>query len=160
MNMSKAKRSAIKKLVVFDYIAALSAWLLVWGYRHYLLEQIDFWSSWNIFAIKDYVMTIVVIPGSWLILYMLSGTYFDLYRKSRLDEVNRTLISCILGSILVSLLIFANDTADYSYFIRTTGRYLFIHTASTLFARLLLLNHVKNNLIEGKVGFNTLIIGG
>ena len=105
-------------------------------------------------------MSLIVIPGGWLFLYMLSGTYFDLYRKSRLDEINRTLISCILGSIIVALTIFANDAEDYSYFIRTTGRYLFIHTAATLFLRLILLNHIKNNLIEGKVGFNTLIIGG
>ncbi|MCB9047474.1 MAG: sugar transferase [Chitinophagales bacterium] len=160
MNLSKTKIAAIRKLVISDYIAALVAWLLFWGYRHYLLEQIDFWNSWKIFGARDYLMTIVIIPGGWLVLYMLAGTYFDLYRKSRLDEVNRTLISCILGSILVSLFIFANDAEDYSYFIRTTGRYLFIHTAATLFSRLLLLNHVKNNLIEGKVGFNTLIIGG
>lgn len=160
MPSARVKNKAIQKLVVFDYFSALAAWLLFWGYRHYLLGDLTFWTSWNIFAAKDYVMSLVVIPGAWLILYMLSGTYFDLYRKSRLDEINRTLISCILGSILVSLFIFANDAADYSYFIKTTGRYLFIHTAATLFARLLLLNHIKNNLVEGKVGFNTLIIGG
>lgn len=160
MPLTKTKKKAIKRLVVSDYLSALAAWLLFWGYRHYLLGDFDFWGSWEIFGIRDYLMSIVVIPGGWLLLYMLSGTYFDLYRKSRLDEINRTLISCILGSIIVSLSIFANDAEDYSYFIRTTGRYLFIHTAATLFARLLLLNHIKNNIIEGKVGFNTLIIGG
>lgn len=160
MPLTKTKKKAIKRLVVFDYVSALAAWLLFWGYRHYLLGDFDFWGSWEIFGIRDYLMSIVVIPGGWLVLYMLSGTYFDLYRKSRLDEINRTLISCILGSIIISLSIFANDAEDYSYFIRTTGRYLFIHTAATLFARLLLLNHIKNNIIEGKVGFNTLIIGG
>jgi len=160
MPLTKAKKNAIKWLVVADYISALTAWLLFWGYRHYLLGDLDFWHSWEIFGAKDYLMSMVVIPGGWLLLYMLSGTYFDLYRKSRLDEINRTLISCILGSIIVALSIFANDAEDYSYFIRTTGRYLFIHTAATLFIRLLLLNHIKNNLIEGKVGFNTLMIGG
>lgn len=156
----KVKNNAIKQLVLLDYCSAVIAWLLFWGYRHYLLGDLSFWSSWNIFSAKDYAMSLLVIPGAWLILYMLSGTYFDLYRKSRLDEINRTLISCIFGSILVSVFIFANDATDYSYFIRTTGRYLFIHTAATLIARLMLLNHIKNNLVEGKVGFNTLIIGG
>ncbi|MCB0698750.1 MAG: sugar transferase [Chitinophagales bacterium] len=160
MPSPRQKRNAIRQLALFDYIAAVVAWLLFWGYRHYLLGDLDFWGGWKIFGLRDYLMSIVIIPGGWLVLYMLSGTYFDLYRKSRLDEINRTLISCILGSILVSLLIFANDAADYSYFIKITGRYLFIHTASTLFMRLVLLNMVKNNLIEGKVGFNTLIIGG
>jgi exopolysaccharide biosynthesis polyprenyl glycosylphosphotransferase len=160
MYLSKAKVNAIKWMVLFDYLSAVVAWLLFWGYRHYALGDFSYWNSWSIFGTRDYVMSLVVIPGGWLILYMLSGTYFDLYRKSRLDEINRTLISCILGSILVALLIFANDAADYAYFIRTTGRYLFIHTAATLIVRLLLLNRIKNNLVKGKVGFNTLIIGG
>lgn len=160
MHLTKAKRNAIRNLVLSDYLSALGAWLLFWGYRHYLLGDLDFWSAWQIFGPRDYLMSFLIIPVGWLLLYMLSGTYFDLYRKSRLDEINRTLISCILGSILVSLFIFANDAEDYSYFIRTTGRYLFIHTAAALFVRLMLLNHIKNNLIEGKVGFNTLIIGG
>lgn len=160
MPTSKIKNKAIEKLVLLDYVSALLAWLLFWGYRHYLLDGMGFWNSWKIFGARDYAMSLIIIPGAWLILYMLSGTYFDLYRKSRLDEINRTLISCLIGSILVSLFIFANDAEDYAYFIRTTGRYLFIHTAATLFARLLLLNHIKNNLVEGKVGFNTLIIGG
>lgn len=147
MPSKKAKNNAIRKLIVFDYLSALIAWLLFWGYRHYLLGDLDFWTSWQIFGIRDYIMSLIVIPGGWLFLYMLSGTYFDLYRKSRLDEINRTLISCILGSIIVALTIFANDAEDYSYFIRTTGRYLFIHTAATLFLRLVLLNHIKNNLI-------------
>jgi len=160
MYPAKARQNAIKWMVVLDYLSALVAWLLFWGYRHYALGDFSYWASWSIFGVRDYVMSLLIIPGGWLILYMLSGTYFDLYRKSRLDEINRTLISCILGSILVALFIFANDAADYSYFIRTTGRYLFIHTATTLTIRLILLNRVKHNLIKGKVGFNTLIIGG
>lgn len=160
MSASELKKRAIRKLVLLDYLAALVAWLIFWGYRHYLLGDIDYWDVWQIFGLRDYAMTLIVIPGGWLLLYMFSGTYFDLYRKSRLDEINRTLISCILGSVLISLFIFADDNADYAYFIRITGRYLFIHTATTLILRLFLLNSVKNNLVEGRVGFNTLIIGG
>lgn len=145
---------------MFDYIAALVAWVIFWAYRHSLLGKTDFWNAWEIFMPRDYFAALVFIPFGWLLLYMLSGTYFDLYRKSRLNEINRTLISCILGCIVVSLMIFANDAQDYSYFIRMTGRYLFIHTAITLIVRMLVLNRVKKNLINGKVGFNTLIIGG
>lgn len=160
MRLTGLKKQAVKRLLLFDYIAALVAWLLFWGYRHYVLGDLRYWLAWEQFGFRDYIMSLIIIPGGWLLLYLLSGTYFDLYRKSRLDEVNRTLISCILGSIIISLLIFANDAADYAYFIKITGRYLFIHTAATMFLRMLLLNHVKSNLIEGRVGFNTLIIGG
>lgn len=160
MLFDPSKRRAVRQLIVLDYCAALAAWLVFWGYRYRSLGKAGFWDSWQLMHPKDWLFALIIIPGSWLLLYLLSGTYFDLYRKSRLNEVNRTLISCILGSILVSLLVFANDADDYSYFIRSTGRYLLIHTAITLVARLYVLSRVKSRLVRGMTGFNTLIIGG
>src|ERR1700678_3162758 len=90
----------------------------------------------------------------------MSGAYFDLYRKSRLNEINRTLISCIIGRIIVSVFVFANDNGDYGYFINEFGHYLLIHTIYALVFRLFILYRVKVNLTKGRVGFNTLIIGG
>lgn len=160
MQLPPMKRKAIRQLVLLDYVAAMIAWVTFWVYRHQFLFKRGIWDSFQYFYVKDYLYTLIFIPAGWLLLYLLSGTYFDLYRKSRLNEVNRTLISGIIGSIFISLFAFANDEADYSYFIRMTGYYLLIHTAYTLILRLFMFNHVKNNLIKGKVGFNTLIIGG
>ena len=160
MRFIQLKKRAIRQLAILDYTSAAIAWMVFWAYRHELLGSGGFFQSWETFGIRDYFFGLVVIPGGWLFLYLLSGTYFDLYRKSRLNEINRTLISCILGSVFISLFVFANDAADYSYFIRMTGRYLLIHTSFTLVLRLIIFNHVKHNLIKGKVGFNTLIIGG
>lgn len=155
-----AKKRAVRSLVLADYTTAAISWIVFWAYRHTLLDGTDFFQSLSTLQTRDYTFGIFIIPGFWLLLYLLSGTYFDLYRKSRLNEINRTLISCILGCIFISLFVFANDTVDYSYFIRMTGRYLLIHTAFTLFVRMIILNRVKANIISGKVGFNTLIIGG
>jgi exopolysaccharide biosynthesis polyprenyl glycosylphosphotransferase len=154
------KRRAIRDLILTDYFTAAISWMVFWAYRHQMLEESTFVESLNLLQLRDYIVGLFIIPAGWLSLYMLSGTYFDLYRKSRLSEINRTLISCILGSIFISLFVFANDAVDYSYFIRMTGRYLLIHTAFTLICRLILFNRVKNNLVKGKVGFNTLMIGG
>lgn len=160
MQLSAHKRNAIRKLVLVDYLTAIVAWVVFWLYRQYLLGNTQFNSTIDLFQARDYLMSLILIPGGWLFLYMLSGTYFDLYRKSRLNEINRTLISSILGCTIIALFIFANDAKDYAYFIRMTGRYLLIHTALTLFVRLMMFRWVKRNLIKGKVGFNTLIIGG
>jgi polysaccharide biosynthesis protein PslA len=157
--LSKAKRNSIRQLAVADYVTAVFAWMIFWAYRHEMLGKASFFESLQFLLLRDYLLAFL-IPAGWLILYLLSGTYFDLYRKSRLNEINRTLISCILGSIFIALFIFANDAKDYSYFIRMTGRYLLIHTAITLFVRVLLLNRAKAKLVNGTVGFNTLIIGG
>ncbi len=160
MRLSPKKRKAVRTLVLLDYLSAMLAWMLFWAYRQQLLGNVSFSEAWRLLQTRDLIAGILLVPGSWLLLYLFSGTYFDLYRKSRLNEVNRTLVSCIIGSVLVSLFVFANDAPDYAYFIKITGRYLLIHTALTLFFRWMMLRSVKQNLISGKVGFNTLIIGG
>lgn len=160
MMLSPLKRRAIRRLAVLDYCSATLAWILFWGYRQYLLGNADLLHSWKRLQALDFISGFLVVPAGWLLLYLLSGTYFDLYRKSRLNEINRTLISCILGSVVVSLIYFANDSTDYSYFIKTTGRYLLIHTFFALSFRLFMLNSIKRRLIKRKVSFNTLIIGG
>jgi len=160
MQLDPVKKRAIRQLALLDYAAATLAWFIFWAYRYHWLGKTGFFQAWEQLQLRDYVSSFVLIPGGWLFLYLLSGTYFDLYRKSRLNEVNRTLISCIIGSVVVSLAVFADDASDYSYFIQMTGRYLLIHTFCTLTGRLFLLSRVKQNLVKGKVGFNTLMIGG
>ncbi len=160
MQLSKMKRKAIRQLVVLDYIAAALAWFCFWVYRQHFLTGTDYLDTLQKFHLRDYVNVLLVIPSGWLFAYLLSGTYFDLYRKSRLNEINRTLISCILGCIIVSVIVFGNDTGNYSYFMNTISRYLLIHTSFSLTFRLWILYYVKRNLVKGKVGFNTLVIGG
>jgi len=158
--LSQTKLRAIRWLAIADYCTAAVAWLGFWMYRQQLLGKADFNTILNVIYIKDFLVSFLIVPCFWLFIYLLSGTYFDLYRKSRLNEINRTLISCIIGSIIVSLAVFANDKDDYSYFIKITGRYMLIHTACTLLLRWFILTIVKRNLKQGHIGYNTLIIGG
>ena len=154
------KRRAVVQRVLLDYGAALTGWLLFWAYRH-SGAGIGYMQAWRGFQLVDALNGLLLVPLGWLFLYYLSGTYFDLYRKSRLHEVNRTLISCILGCLLISLFVFTNDEQrDYPYFIRMTGRYLLVHTSIALIARMLMLRAVKRNIVRGRVGYRTLIIGG
>lgn len=154
------KRRGVVQLVWLDYITAVAAWLLFWEYRYVLLGKATFSSAWHFLQLRDIFYALVLVPGGWLLLYLLTGTYFDIYRKSRLYEVNRTLISSIIGSVILAVIVFADDATDYSWFISMTGRYLLIHTACTLITRVLLLNAYKRKLAKGKAGFNTMIIGG
>ncbi len=160
MRLSPMKRKAIRQLILLDYIAAVLAWLTFLVYRQHFLTGLSYADVLHKLQVRDYVNSLVIMPAGWMIAYLMSGTYFDLYRKSRLNEINRTLISCILGCIVVSIIAFANDTGDYSYFINMVGHYLLIHTVFVLVARLYILYRVKLNLSSGKVGYNTLIIGG
>ncbi|MFI5196306.1 MAG: sugar transferase [Chitinophagales bacterium] len=160
MHLSQEKRKAIRQLVLLDYLAASLAWFTLWIYRQHTIKKINYLDTLQGFHTRDYINTLVAIPAGWLLAYLMTGTYFDLYRKSRLNEVNRTLIACILGCTVISVIVFAKDSPDYSFFINEFGHYLLVHTVFALVFRLYILNRVKVNLKKGKVGFNTLIIGG
>ncbi len=160
MYLSPSKKNAIKTLVVVDYLAVSLAWLVFWMYRQNLLYHYPYFDTLHQFLLRDVINTFIVIPVGFLFLYLLSGTYYDLYRKSRLHELVRTLISSVLGCTGVSIIVFSNDAGDYNYFINAIGHYLFIHTVFAVVSRQLLLYRVKQNLVKGKEGFNTLIIGG
>lgn len=160
MRLPDEKRSAVFRLAVSDYVTAAIAWLLFWPYRQQLLGNAGWSAIADMLQVKDILVATVFVPGGWVFLYLLSGSYFDLYRKSRLHEVNRTLISCIIGCVIIALFAFANDANDYSYFIKMTGRYLLIHTSCTLVVRIILLTLAKRKLQKGAIGYKTVIIGG
>src|SRR5205809_320540 len=102
--LAPIKQRAIRQLAAYDYMASAVAWIFFWAYRHSLLDNIGFFDALRLLLLRDYIFGLIIIPCGWLFLYLLSGTYFDLYRKSRLNEINRTLISCILGCIFISLI--------------------------------------------------------
>ncbi len=160
MPSAHKRRTALRGWIITDACTASVAWLLAFAYRYSALGKASFGDAWRLLLPRDWVWGLLVIPAGWLAWYTLSGTYFDPYRKSRLHEVNRTLLSCVLGCVVVSLLIFGDDADDFQYFIRSTGRYLLLHTALTLAARFIIMERLKRQLVLGQVGFNTLIIGG
>lgn len=160
MQLSPSKKRAIRQLALLDYLSASLAWISFWMYRQKLLTGATYIATLENFISRDYLIAFLLIPIFWLVLYLLSGTYFDLYRKSRLNEINRTLVSCILGCIIISLVVFGDDKGDFSYFTNAVGHYLLIHTAFALIFRLLIYYRVKRNLVSGQIGYKTLIIGG
>lgn len=162
MKLSAFRRRAIGLLIIFDYLTASLAWIVFWFYRQHFLHSIipQYFPSDRNFLLRDYLLAYLIIPICWLFLYYLSGTYFDLYRKSRLIEIIRTLISSLIGALIVGLLAFGNDINSFGYFFEITFWYWLTHFSIVLIVRLVWLYKIKKDLVKGKVGFNTLIVGG
>lgn len=162
MNLPKAKRKAIITLIILDYLTAIAAWLFFWLYRQHLLHQAfpDVYPNERNWTSRDYVISFLLIPSFWTFLHYLSGAYFDLYRKSRLLEIYRSLIISIIGALLIGMIAFSNDTGGFEYFFEITLWYFLTHTTFLLISRLAWLYKIKLDLLSGKVGYNTLIVGG
>jgi len=154
-----SRRNAVFTLLLLDGLVAISVWIVAYQYRFVLLNKPFLWDV-SYLGLKDVFMGLFVIPFAWCFLYYLSGTYFDIYRKSRFHEIKRTVISCLIGTVIIALIAFPNDSIEYDYFSKSTFRYILLHALATLTVRMLYLSMIHNNVAKGKIGFNTLIIGG
>lgn len=157
----KERRKAIKTYILIDYMTTLIAWVIFWIYRkQWLYDANPEWETgiipWNT---RDYVIGLFLIPGLWLFLHFISGAYFDPYRKSRIHEINRTIIISLIGALIIGFTAIANDWATFVYFFKITSFYFLGHTFITIIGRLIFLNRIKRKLIQKKYGYNTIIIG-
>jgi exopolysaccharide biosynthesis polyprenyl glycosylphosphotransferase len=97
----------------------------------------------------------------WSFLFALSGSYQELYHKSRLLEMARTLLTVLIGVFIfysISSLTRTKtitDSESYTESLQQIG----ILTVLISAGRMLLLNHFKKQLLSGRVHFNTLLIG-
>ena len=105
---------------------------------------------------------LILYTSYWVWIFALAGHYQELYQKSRLLEIGRTALLTLLGLSLIfpwllteQLQIQSNRSNYYQAFcLIALGQFLFVSTG-----RMLLLNHLKKQLLLEKVYFNTLLIG-
>ena len=157
--MLKQKKQTLK-YIVSDYFAAMSAWILFYYYRKYVIEfsifgEIDFGFNSRL------LIGATIIPLLWILFYYLSGQYKNPYYRSRLQELGQTITTTLIGSTILFFAVILDDYIgsykDYytSYFIL-----ILIHFTLTYTPRLIITATMIRRLRRGKIGFNTVFIGG
>lgn len=155
-----SKKAQVAKYVIADFIAAVLAWSLFFIYRKYSFYAYVFKEPDLIFSDPNFYLGIVIIPLFWLILYILSGAYKDVYRKSRLHELGQTLLTTLVGAICIFFAFILDDLiisyrTYYQSFLVLYG----LHFCLTYFFRLILTTITVRRIHNKKIGFNTLLIG-
>jgi polysaccharide biosynthesis protein PslA len=136
-----------------DYITAACAWASFFFVRKGLLGQ-DFHVD------TQFWLGILLIPFGWLALFALVGSYYSIYKKSRLVEFTTTFICCIIGSVVLFFFFLLDDAInDHSYFYLALALLFALHLFFIYSGRLLLLNRTKQQLMRGEVEFPALIVG-
>lgn len=139
------------------------AWAVCYFIRRALLEK-DSTES-NLWQTDYHFWTgIVLIPMGWLALFTIAGSYHSLYAKSRLYEFSSTLICTLIGTVALFFLIVMDDvqkdTLSAAAYYNKALLFLFlVHFLLIFFGRWLVLRKVKQQLLNGDVYFNALIIG-
>lgn len=143
----------------FDWLTALLAWLLFFCYRKKVEQPNVSWD--DVLADPMLIKGLVFIPLAWLILYSLFDKYSDIYRYSRLATLRRTFFISLLGVSLIFFTIMRDDSVlKFTSYVNPFLRLFGLHFLLTSVVRVLLLSVAKKRLQNGKVSYNTLIIGG
>jgi len=155
------QRKQLIKYLLGDYIAANVIWFLANIYRYdYIASSLGF-DNLSSYLFSGNVLTgQVAIPFFWLLLYYFSGYYNTPMKKSRLFELNKTLVSVEIGVLIVFFVIVVNDLPrDYHVYYQLVGILFFGQFILTYGIRALITQNLTNKIHNRKIGFNTLIVG-
>ncbi|MDF2190014.1 sugar transferase [Paraflavitalea sp. CAU 1676] len=159
--MSVQKRIHSVWYLFGDSIAALLAWIVLHFARRYYLHEPIYSPDEGIYFSKPFWWGVFIIPIAWLFFYTLIGSYHTLYKKSRLNEFTNTIITSIIGCIIIFFCIVINDPQHkYTYFYKALFTYIWAQLTFTWILRSYILSKVRRQLAEGHIQFNTLLVGG
>jgi len=89
------------------------------------------------------------VPFFWILLYSLFDSYKDIYRLSRMTTLGRTIVLSAAGHLILYLI----------YEFQQIYLLFVFHVFITLISRMLILTFASRSLRNGKINFNTLLIG-
>ena len=108
MQQLQKRKGIIGWYVVSDYVASAVAWYFLFLFRKTVIEGNHFHFSLP-FSDNNFWVAMLIVPELWLLFHYLTGTYFDLYKKSRLQEVAKTFIVSFGGSVVIFFLLLLDD---------------------------------------------------
>ncbi|MCK5856115.1 MAG: sugar transferase [Bacteroidales bacterium] len=149
------------KYLLADYISASLAWTLFFVYRKYSY-QADIENIFqSVFQDQKFFTGIIVIPLSWVLFYLILGSYKGIYRKSRIRELGLTFISSVIGVSIIFFTLILDDYVQDPYQLFDYVIVLFFsHFGFTAIFRIILTSISAYKIHNRIIGFNTLIIGG
>lgn len=152
---------AFKKLYIFsDLIAAAIVWTLFYIYRKVIIESYIFESPIPLQLGIKFLISILLIPIFWLLIYYFTGYYNNIPRKTRLEDVVNTLIHSVIGVSLLFFIVILDDTiASYKTYYQSLFVLFLLQFFIVLAFRLLITSSVIHQKIKGKIWFRTLFVG-
>ncbi len=159
--MRSLRRPLLKGLYIAgDWLSAAAAWTLFFAFRKhtegYAFTQLDD----ALLQDPTFFLSLLLIPPFWCLLHGLFGYYHHIYRKTYMQDFSQSLKACFTGTLVLFFLIILDDSIG-----RYTDYYIY---ALALFAtyfplcllvRWSLTGRIRRRLRQGRIGFNTLVIG-
>jgi exopolysaccharide biosynthesis polyprenyl glycosylphosphotransferase len=155
------QKTQLLKYILADYLAANLAWFVFNILRYYLIARNEgFQSVWSFMEYIHVVKGQILIPWGWLILYYYSGYYNRILVKSRLSEFFTTLISVLIGTIVIFFGVLLGNLPESIRIYYEQFFFLFLFSFGfTYFFRLLITNRASGKIKRKEWTTKALILG-
>ncbi len=158
--IQKSPKIQVAKYVIADYFTALASWVIFFIYRKIVITAPLYTPSSKEIFNGNFYAGIILIPLFWLLIYYVSGEYHDIYRKSRLQELGKTIFIVTLGVIFIFFLLILDDTIiSYKNYYQSFFFLWGVHFVLTYLPRVTITTRTNSKIQNHKIGFPTLIIG-
>lgn len=149
------------KCVIADFAAAIIAILLFNIARYeWFIENIYTWSLKDFLQSKPIIAGQIVFPLMMVGIYYLSGAYYNVMMRSRVDELVNTFITNAIGSIIIYFTILIDDIVDEKATIyEMIGCLWLLLTLTVGTIRMYLTTRLIKRVRNKRLGYNTLIVG-
>lgn len=150
----------VLKYVIADYLSAMLSWVLFYAFRKKIIVAPLYNSVGQDLYDQTLIWGIIIIPLFWLLLYYVSGEYHNIYKKSRLQELGRTIFITTLGVILIFFVLILDDTIiSYKNYYQSFFFLWSVHFVLSYLPRVTFTTHTIHKIHNHVIGFPTLIIG-
>ena len=158
--MEKNHTNQRLKYLIFDYLAAVAAWVLFFLYRKLNVEPELFGEEVAVVLNTRFWLGTLGIPLAWLLLYYFTGFYRNIFRRSRLDDLLRTFMSVLLGVVVIFFFLILDDLIpDYTHYYTSFLTLFVLQFTLTVLPRLTITHLTVTRVHRRKLGFNTIFIG-
>ncbi len=156
--MQQVKRIGILTYLITDWLMAMLAWTCFFAFRKFYIEGMPV----DLFYMRDsnFFIGVLILPVCWVILYALAGTYTDVYRKSRFNELGKTFFHSLIGVTIIFFALLLDDfVSNYKKYYSLIFSLFLFHFVFTFIGRINILHRAKRQLEKRLVGYETVIIG-
>ncbi|MBR0073824.1 MAG: sugar transferase [Bacteroidales bacterium] len=155
-----SKKRQIAKYVVADVVGTALAWAVFFFFRKTVVENVPCSELDTVLDDGNLWLGLLLMPLSWIALYAIQGTYRNVFRKSRLNELKQTLFATLIGSVVIFFVLLLDDRiTSYKYYYLLFLVLFVLQFCFTYFPRLVITTRTVRRIHSRKLGFNTLLIG-
>ncbi len=146
--------------ILFDFLAASAAWIMFYIFRKLQIEPQVFGVDVPIALGSRFWAGAIGLPFAWITFYYFTGFYNNIYRRSRLDDLTRTLTTSLLGVLLIFFLLILDDTiVDYTNYYSLFFTLFLLHLTLTMIPRMIITSQTVHKVHRRLIGFKTVMIG-